>query len=154
MPQKVLLAFLSLLLVWIMLTGLNKEEIMFGVAACGLIALISSRELIKLSLAPKLNPRRWLFFLVFAAVFLMEEVHSHLDVTQRIFLGGAETEIFTLDTKIKNPAALTFLGNAITLTPGTTTLDVKDRSLLIYSLDVQSERTTERFEGVWERIFI
>ncbi len=154
MPQKVLFAFFSLLLFWIMLTGTGKEEIMFGVAASGLVALVSSREMIKLSVAPKLNPRRWAFFLVFAVVFVMEEIHSHLDVAHKIISGCAETEIFTLKTRIKNPTALTFLGNSITLTPGTITLDAGDGSLTIYSLDIQSERTTERFEGIWERIFL
>lgn len=154
MPQKVLLTFFSLFLFWMMLTGTGMEEMMFGLAVSALVALISSRELIKLSVAPKLNPRRWVFFLVFAAVFIMEEVHSHLDVAHKIISGCAETEIFTLKTRIKNPAALTFLGNSITLTPGTITLDAGNGSLTIYSLDIQSERTTERFKGIWERIFI
>ena len=41
---------------------------------------------------------------------------------------------------VEGPRALTLLGSSITLTPGTLTVDVDDREILVHALDAQSAR--------------
>lgn len=153
MPQKVLLAFLSLFFVWVCITGFDMEEIALGIVASGLIALISSREFIKGSVATKFHPRRWVMFVIFLIVFLVAEVYSHLTLAIKIFSGDAQPKVFILKSKFRSPLALTTLGNSITLTPGTLTLDVKGNKVVTYRLNPNSERVIKIFEAFLEGIF-
>jgi len=153
MPQKVLLTFLSLMFVWILLTGFSKEEIIFGIMVSTLVALISSRELIKGSVKMKLHPRTWFYTFVFIIVFIIEEIVSHIDLIFRMVTGNMNPGIVKIKTKFNNPVALTILGNAITLTPGTLTLDINGNEIVTYCLDKESKRIEKRFDWILERVF-
>ena len=153
MPQKVFLTFIVLLFVWVLIAGFSKEEIMLGVAVSGIVALISSREFIKGSVIPKLHPRNWFYAIFFSIVFIIEEVISHLDLILRMVTGKINPGIVKIKTKFKNPVALTLLGNAITLTPGTLTLDIKNGEMVTYCLDKESKRIEKRFDWILEKVF-
>ncbi|UCG95474.1 MAG: Na+/H+ antiporter subunit E [archaeon] len=153
MPQKVIFAFLILFFVWLMLTGFRTEEILLGAAVSALVAFISRGELIKGSVAPKFHPRRWVFSVIYVVIFLMSEIFSHLELAIRIIIGSADGKIFRLKSKFKNPVALTVLGNSITLTPGTLTLDVRGSTVTTYRLSRSSERVIKIFEAFLESVF-
>ena len=153
MPQKVLLSFLSLFFVWVMITGFNAEEIVLGTVVSALIAFISSREFIKGSVAAKFHPRRWVFSLIYVMIFLAVEVYSHINLILRIIFGKVDSGIFMMESKFKSPGALTVLGNSITLTPGTLTLDVKGNKIVTYCLNEKSEMTTKIFEAFLESVY-
>lgn len=153
MAQKILFAFFSLFLVWIMIAGTSPEELLLGFFVSAVIAVISGREFIKGSVAAKLHPRRWAFFLVFIMIFLFEEIFSHLDLTQKILFNNVDSGVYSLKTKFRAPVPLTVLGNSITLTPGSLTLDVKGNQLVTYCLNDKSDRMTRIFETFLESVF-
>ena len=153
MPQKVFLTFLFLFLAWVMIAGFDAEEIILGSIVSFIISILLSREFIKGKIIQKFNPRRWIIFLVYIIVFLSAEIYSHLELAMRIFSGKTDDGIFVLKSRFKDPVALTTLGNSITLTPGTLTLDVKGNKLVTYRVSRSSERMMKIFETFLEGVF-
>jgi len=108
------------------------------------------------------HPRRVAYFIVFFFVFLKEMVKANLHMA-RIVLSPSlpiKPGIVEIETKLKQPAAKLFLGNAITLTPGTMTIDYAENKAYIHWVDVKSEETKEageiikgRFEKLLEGVF-
>lgn len=153
MPQKVLATFLSVFFVWLLITGFDGEEYLLGIIVSTLVAFISSRELIKGSVMKKFHPKRWFLFLVYVIVFTAAEVYSHLSFLVKVLLGCKDDGVFVLESKFSDPVALTLLGNSITLTPGTLTLDVEGNKLVTYVSDKGSEKMIKIFETFLEGIF-
>ncbi len=153
MPQKVLITFLTMFFVWIMLSGFSLGEIILGSLVSIVVALVSSKEFIKGSVKPKFHPRRWVFFFVYVMVFLVAEIYSHLDLAFSILTGKTNPKVFALKSKFKNPAYLTTIGNSITLTPGTLTLDIKGKKIITYCLNEKSKNIIKVFEAFLESVF-
>ncbi len=153
MPQKVIFAFLFLLLIWVMIAGFEREEIVLGVVVSSIIALVSSREFIKGSVAAKFHPRRWVMFFIYMIVFVAAEIYSHLSLAWSIITGITGPKIFNIKSKFREPVPLTVLGNSITLTPGTLTLDIKGRNVVACCIDSKSRSIIKVFETFLEGIF-
>ena len=110
------------------------------------------------------RPSRYLWFIVYAAVFLWECIKANLDVAYRVIHPDLPIRPGTVKIKtgLKSDIGLTFLANSITLTPGTTTVDIdKERGFIyihrIYIKDAAgaSERlpVVERFESILRKVF-
>jgi len=108
---------------------------------------------------------RILWFFCYVMVFLWECVKSNIDVAWRVLYPTLPIRPGTLRlrTKLKSDIGLTFLANSITLTPGTTTVDIDKANGYIYvhilSLKEGREKpedkqyVVDRFERILERIF-
>ncbi|SMG28670.1 Na+/H+ antiporter subunit E [Dethiosulfovibrio salsuginis] len=80
-----------------------------------------------------LNPMRWLGFLYFMfGPFIVAMVKSNIDVAIRIITGNIKPGIVKVDTGLTGDMSKTLLANAITLTPGTLTVDVEEDSGVFY----------------------
>lgn len=110
------------------------------------------------------RPSRYLWFIVYAAVFLWECFKANIDVAYRVIHPDLPIRPGTvkIKTRLKSDIGLTFLANSVTLTPGTTTVDIdKERSLIyvhrIYIKDAAgaSEHlpVVERFENILRKVF-
>ena len=109
-----------------------------------------------------LNPRRWVFFLIYVPYFLYYCVKANLDVAGRVVHPDVPIKpgIVKVQTSLTTDMAKTFLANSITLTPGTLTIDIDGQDLYIHWINVHTEdaaaRTAEiceRFEPLLRRIF-
>jgi len=110
-------------------------------------------------------PVRLLWFLWYAVVFLWECVKANIDVAWRVLHPAVPIRPGTIRvrTKLKSDIGLTFLANSITLTPGTTTVDIDKPNGFIYvhvlSLKDGYEKEenrqfiVDRFERILVRIF-
>ncbi len=104
-----------------------------------------------------LHPRRVAYFIAFFFVFLWEMVKANLNMA-RIVLSlrlPINPGIVEVRTKLKQPSAKLFLGNAITLTPGTMTIDYEDDKAYIHWVDVkekEAEKAGEIIKGRFERL--
>ncbi|MDD5135821.1 MAG: Na+/H+ antiporter subunit E [Candidatus Omnitrophica bacterium] len=108
---------------------------------------------------------RIFWFLCYVAVFLWECLMANIDVAWRVLHPGLPIRPGTLRlrTKLKSDIGLTFLANSITLTPGTTTIDIDKANGYIYvhvlALKEGCEKPearqclADRFERILERIF-
>ncbi len=110
------------------------------------------------------QPKRYLWVIYYLLVLVWEMLKANFDVAYRVIHPKLPIRpgIVKVKTKLKSDAALTYLANSITLTPGTFTIDIdKEKGYLyIHWINVVTEdieKATEiivrRFEKILERIF-
>ena len=77
---------------------------------------------------------RIVWFLYYIAVFLWECLKANIDVAWRVICPALPIRPATIrvKTELKSDIGLTFLANSITLTPGTTTVDIDKENGYIY----------------------
>jgi multicomponent Na+:H+ antiporter subunit E len=109
-----------------------------------------------------LNPKRWVFFLLYLPYFLYYCVRANIDVMLRVIHPDLPIRpgIVKVRTSLKGEMAKTFLANSITLTPGTLTVDIDGQDLYIHWINISTgdaeQRSAEicgRFEPLLRRIF-
>jgi multicomponent Na+:H+ antiporter subunit E len=105
------------------------------------------------------------WFLIYIVVFLYECLKANLDVAYRVLHPDLPIRPGTIRVKmgLKSDTGITFLANSVTLTPGTTTVDVDKAKgcLYVHWLYVQdghdasnaSLPVVEKFEKILRRIF-
>jgi multicomponent Na+:H+ antiporter subunit E len=104
---------------------------------------------------------RALWFLYYAAVFIWECFKANIDVAYRVLHPALPIRPGTVKVKVglKSDIGLTFLANSITLTPGTTSVDVDKEGgyLYVHCLCVKSDAgrlpVVARFERILSKIF-
>jgi multicomponent Na+:H+ antiporter subunit E len=112
-----------------------------------------------------LNPFRFAgrcgWFFLYAVVFIWECFKANIDVAYRVLHPELPIRPGTIKVKVglKSNIGLTFLANSITLTPGTTCIDVDKENgyMYIHWLFVKDDadrlRIVEKFENMLKRIF-
>jgi multicomponent Na+:H+ antiporter subunit E len=80
-----------------------------------------------------LNPVRWLtFFIYLAFPFFLAMAKANVDVAYRVITGRINPAIVKINPKLKNDTSLTLLATSITLTPGTLSVDVDEKTNELY----------------------
>ncbi len=158
MNSKVLL-FLCALLIWIGLNfSVDPQVVLVGIGASALAALVAGDMFVqRIHLFVRLD--RYLWFLYYIPVFIWECIKANVDVAWRVVHPDTPIRpgIVKVKTTLKSDAALTFLANSITLTPGTMVMDVDRENgfLYIHWIDVRTtdtRRATEMLVSKFERI--
>jgi multicomponent Na+:H+ antiporter subunit E len=101
------------------------------------------------ALPPQSYTRRVAAFFVFAFVFLRELVVSNLQLAWIVLtrpVGSLSPAIFTYSVEGLSRLEILLLSHAISLTPGTATVDVEDdfRTLRLHSIDTKDPEATAR----------
>ena len=88
-----------------------------------------------------LNPKRWFTLLVYLFPFFFAMAKANVDVAYRVITGRINPAIVKINPNLKNDMSLTFLANSITLTPGTLSVDVdqKTNELYVHWINVDPE---------------
>lgn len=133
-----------------------------GIAVAAFVAFMTS-DMFDVGEDLLRRPSRYLWFVWYAAVFLWECFKANLDVAYRVIHPDLPIRPGTVRVKtaLKSDIALTFLANSITLTPGTTTVDIdKERGLIyvhrIYVKDARAASSlpvVDRFERILRKVF-
>ena len=117
----------------------------------------------KHSLVSNLKRALWLFYYIF--VFLWECLKGNVDVACRVLHPDLHIRPGTVKVKVdlKSNIGLTFLANSITLTPGTTSVDVdkKNGYLYVHWIYVRDEflngdrklPVVTKFENILKKVF-
>lgn len=96
------------------------------------------------------------WFACYLFVFVWECLKANIDVAYRVIHPDLPIRPGTIKVKVSltSDIGLTFLANSITLTPGTTTVDVdKERGFLyIHMLYVKEDRSGPKIVGKFENI--
>jgi multicomponent Na+:H+ antiporter subunit E len=79
-----------------------------------------------------LNPKRWLTFIIYIFPFFFAMAQANIDVAYRVITGRINPGIVKIDPDLKNDMSLTILANSITLTPGTLSVDVDEKTNELY----------------------
>lgn len=136
------LLFLALFGFWLLLSGRFDSPFLLGsgVVACALTVLVCQRlELV----SPQFQPLHSVFrFLLYLPWLLVQIFRASFDV---IILAWSprpniSPRLVKVRTGLDHPLAQTLLANSITLTPGTVTVDIDDKSLLVHALGEKSAR--------------
>ncbi|MGM0431675.1 MAG: Na+/H+ antiporter subunit E [Spirochaetota bacterium] len=110
----------------------------------------------------RITPKRVLFALVFLVVFLVEVVKSNIDVATRVLkpVIPLKPGIVRVQTRLTSRLGRLLLANAITLTPGTITVDILGQDLFIHwiyvdavDIDEATKKIVLKFERYLEVIF-
>jgi len=153
--------FVFLMIFWLLLTGLEIQELAAGLIVSLLITLFLAKKITVFE-DVKITFRSLYYGLAYIFVFLFELVRSNFDVAFRVLHPKLPINpgIVKVKTKLRSKLGRIILANSITLTPGTLTVEIKDDFFYIHWIDVTAkdiDRSTEiiiqKFEKYLEVIF-
>jgi multicomponent Na+:H+ antiporter subunit E len=118
----------------------SREELVIGVVFAVLAGALLRKRFIGKDLR-MLNPRRWFTFLAYLFPFFFAMAKANVDVAYRVITGRINPSIVKINPNLKNDMSLTLLANSITLTPGTLSVDVdqKTNELYVHWINVDPE---------------
>ncbi len=125
-------------IVWIIFNGkITLEIILFGIVIAGLMFAFVCRFMDYSMEQERALYRRLPLFGAYAAALVREIVKANLTVCRLILSRKEVTEpvIVRVHTNLKTETAKVILANSITLTPGTISVSLTDRELLVHCLD-------------------
>ena len=132
---------------WVLWSGMFKPLLLaLGAVSCALAGYIAIRMgyFDTRVFALRFNFRLFGYW----AWLLKEIVKSSLDVSRVVLARKLRlsTRVIEIDASRLSPVDQAVLGNSITLTPGTLTLDVSDGRLLVHALTADGARAIEEGE--------
>lgn len=151
-----LISVVLLTTLWLLLTRpFSVGEFVVGAVAATIISLVSIGSLDILG-AIRTGPRAFVAALAFLAVFLVALVRANLDVAFRVLKPSLPIApgIVRIQTSLSTPLARALLANAITLTPGTITVETRDDIFYVHWISVAEGdigEATRRIVGKFER---
>lgn len=160
--MKKIAFFFLLLLTWVLLVwDVGIQDLAVGLVFSLLLAAALGR------IYPEtpdhlLEPRRWLWFLLYIPYFTYYCVKANLDVAYRVLHPHVPIRpgIVRVRTELTSDLAKTFLANSITLTPGTLTVDIDGQDFYVHWINIasddpaeQTEQIVRRFERMLKEIF-
>jgi len=156
---KLAITFVCLWLVWIGLTAsLDPQELAVGAVCAAFVAAISYELLFRGPMREKFQPKRWAYLLAYAPAYIWAEIKAHADVIYRILHPRMPIRpgIVRVPTWLKTDLGVTGLANAITMTPGTLSVEVveEEPSLYVHWIDVKTvepEKASAEIAGPFER---
>jgi multicomponent Na+:H+ antiporter subunit E len=130
-----------LLALWLGLSGqLNPIMCSIGLASTLLVVYISHRMDV---IDHETYPAHMTFLLLRFWLFLMREVIiANIDVIKRIYRPGKNIspQLFELPVTQKTDLARVIYANAITMTPGTVSVNLNKKTLIVHSLSIEAAR--------------
>ena len=148
--------WLTLLLIWLVANdSLAPEIILVGAVLAAVLAILFA-PFARVYADIRWTPRVLLNAFAFLAVFVWELVLANLNVARLVFSPRIHIRpgIVEIKTRLKSPLGRMVLANAITLTPGTLVVDIRDDSLFIHWIVVSAqdpEAATREIAGRFEK---
>jgi multicomponent Na+:H+ antiporter subunit E len=109
----------------------NEAELIIGAIFALVVAALVKNRYLKKSLR-MLNPVRWFLWLIYLFPFFFAMAQANIDVAYRVITGRINPGIVKISPGLKNDMSLTILANSITLTPGTLSIDVDEKTNDLY----------------------
>ena len=148
---RFILIFALLLGIWLLLSGkYDRFHTAWGVAGALALAGMSAARA-PATMFPVVR------FLLFIPWQLWQIFVSNLRVAKLVLSPGLpiRPRLLRQSPQMRDPRALTLLGCAITLTPGTLTIDIDDQRMIVHALDdasasgVTSNQMTDKIRSVF-----
>lgn len=149
-------------IVWLIFNGrITLEIVLFGIAVAGAMFAFVCRFMDYSLEKERILYRKLPLFFRYVVLLVKEIILANLTVCRMILTRKEVMEpvIVKIHTDLKTETARVILANSITLTPGTITVSLTGRELLVHCLDKSlaegmetSEFVTllEQLEGAWE----
>lgn len=151
--------FLCLWAMWIVLTAsLDPQELVVGAVASGFVAALSYGLLFHKGIREKLRLERLGYAIAYFPAYIWAEIKAHAKVISRILHPRMPIKpgIVRVPTELRTDFGVTGLANAITMTPGTLSVEVDEEapSLYVHWIDVkvvEPEQTSVKIARPFER---
>jgi len=156
-----ILLLLFLFLFWVLLTSLDRQELLAGGIVVVLLTLIFFRKAAPFS-EYKLTFKSLVYSVAYLFIFLWALVRSNLDVALRVLNPKLPINpgIVKVKTSLSSKTGRLILANSITLTPGTLTVETEGEHFYIHWIDVStqdvnlaSQEIVSKFEKYLEVMF-
>ena len=138
MTRLLVAAIASFLLYLALTTGTGTiglwsiEELLLGVLFA-IITAILAKNIMRGNCLGFLSPRRWLLFIVYlCGPFFWALAKANIDVVYRVITGRIKPGIVRISPGLSSDASVTLLANSITLTPGTLSVEVDEKTNDLY----------------------
>ncbi|WP_255332268.1 Na+/H+ antiporter subunit E [Methanocalculus taiwanensis] len=122
---------------WYILSGyFDLFHIGAGIICCGIVTLISGDLILRSDRSLIQSGRIFIRFILFLPQLMVEILIANLDVAYRVLHPKMpiDPEILTIDTGFSGDVPRTAFANAMTLTPGTITVDVRRGTFTVHAL--------------------
>jgi len=170
---KKITIFIFWFAIWCALSyPLSRLDVIIGVVASAFVAYMTidlAAQIDEKKSAKKYNAisllKRFLWFLYYVSVFLWECLKANIDVARRVLHPDLPIRpgIVAIKVNLKSDIGLTFLANSVTLTPGTTSVDIdKEKGILyvhwiyvkeFYGQDDKRLPVVDKFENILTKVF-
>jgi multicomponent Na+:H+ antiporter subunit E len=142
----------------------DMRSVVIGIFAASIVYMMTS-DMFQWKMRAFAEPSRLGWFIYYLFLFLWECLKANVDVAYRVIHPDVPIRPATIRvrTTLKSDIALTFLANSVTLTPGTTSVDIdKDSGILYvhclylkpgYKVSSMKMPLVERFEKIIRKIF-
>ncbi|MFA5294736.1 MAG: Na+/H+ antiporter subunit E [Methanoregulaceae archaeon] len=129
--------FVILLAFWIILSGyFDAFHLGAGIICCAIVSIISADLLFQSGRTIPASVGTFIRFLLFIPRLMVSILVANIDVAFRILHPKMPVDpgIITLETSFKDDILRTTFANAMTLTPGTITVDVSGNTFVVHAL--------------------
>lgn len=162
--EKRLIVFVIMYTLWCFLNWVpDWQHLVIGIFVAAFISYLTADMFVEKPRAYS-NASRYFWFIYYVPVFFWQCLKANIDVAYRVIHPDMPINpgIVKVKTSLRSSAALTFLANSITLTPGTlcVDIDVQEGILYIHWIDVKTQDIEEAtrlivkpFEDILKRIF-
>ncbi|MBE0680019.1 MAG: Na+/H+ antiporter subunit E [Bacteroidales bacterium] len=133
--------FILSMIFWLLITfKFTVPNIAAGAVASAITAAIFGRHYFH-NVYKFLQPRRWLWFVVYLTTFIWACIKANFDVAYRVLHPAMPIKpgIVKVKTTLRSEFARTLLANSITMTPGTITVDMIGDEMYIHWIYIRSE---------------
>jgi multicomponent Na+:H+ antiporter subunit E len=142
------LTFIIVFIVWLFIVHtIDLANFIFGIGISVIVTLITWEFFSEERNRMLFSIRNWARFLVYATALFYVSLLSHLAVSKRIITGRVNPAIVRVPTGFRTDLGKTLFGNSVTMTPGTLTLEIDDKSFYIHTIGhKKGERIGRLFE--------
>ena len=109
----------------------SSAELIIGAVLAVVVGAVLRNRFIGKDLR-MLNPRRWVTFIAYLFPFFFAMAKANIDVAYRVITGRINPAIVKIDPGLKTDLSHAILANSITLTPGTLSVDVDEKTNELY----------------------
>ena len=155
-PKQVIANTLALFGVWLILSGrYDVSHVVLGfIVSCGVAWLNTGHPHSPFHNFP------WARMILYAPWLLLRIAESSWHLTKLILNPSLpiEPKLITYRSHLRHQGAMVLLGNSITLTPGTITVEVNGNQLLVHTIteacgqDLTSGRMEHKIAGVFQKV--
>ncbi len=128
---------LGLVLFFLILSErLSLEAVLIGIGLSVIVVKLCNPSQNVAEVPPLYSLRCWPFWIIFAFILIKEITHANLQVAWILLSRNMsiDPKVYHYNTRLKDKRLIVLLSTAITLTPGTMTVDLKGEQLTIHAL--------------------
>lgn len=160
--KNFILSFTLFLIFWLLINAsLSLQYVLAGIFVSLILSLWTSWK-IPIFTEVKFSFKAFFSLAIFICIVLKDYLLSNIEVALKVLSWKISIfpAIVSFKTELKNPVARMILGNTISFTPATITVDIKEDTLYIHSIDIGKENSKEeiikrigKYEKYLKRIY-